>query len=342
MADHLDRHPAAERREVELHGLRGPREVVDAQNRVVLRLPNVREDPRVRRLERLVAADPEDRMLLAERDEPLEPAEQRRRRAELRLDVDRLEPEDGIHERREVELREVGAREAPVPVAGPLHRRPDPVPVAEVDVVAHPDLVAVVEDGRAGQREEDRVHQLDLVPPAVEQRGEAAADAEVELHPRVARVLGVHVVALLVRDHLEGQLVMVAQEEAPLAVVGIGGVRSRISTSGRASSRLSAMNIRGITGKWNAMCTRRRRRSSRPRPPATGSPPRAAHDPSTPRPPLRERAGGTRGSRAGSRSSSPPPRRGRGRRRAGTRRARGRARTAARRAWRRRRPGSRS
>ena len=37
---------------------------------------------------------------------------------------------------------------------------------------------------------------------------------------RGSRVLGVHVVALLVGDHLEGELVVVAQEDAPLAAVG--------------------------------------------------------------------------------------------------------------------------
>jgi hypothetical protein len=33
---------------------------------------------------------------------------------------------------------------------GPLHRRADAVAVAEVDVVAHPDLVSVVDDGAPG------------------------------------------------------------------------------------------------------------------------------------------------------------------------------------------------
>ena len=156
---------------------------------------------------------------LAQRDEAVHPAQQRGRRAQLRLDVDRLVAVDRVHQRRQVELREVGAREAAVAVARPLHRRADAVAVAEVDVVAHPDLVAVVEDRAAGQREEDRRQQLDHVAVVVEQRREPAADAEVELHARVLRVLGPHVVALLVGDHLERQLVVVAQEEPPLAVV---------------------------------------------------------------------------------------------------------------------------
>ena len=64
------------------------------------------------------------------------------------------------------------------------------------------------------------MHQLDLVAAVVEQRREPAADPEVDLHARVLRVLLVHVVALLVGDHLERQLVVVAQEEPPLGAVG--------------------------------------------------------------------------------------------------------------------------
>ena len=83
-------------------------------------------------------------------------------------------------------------------------------------------------------------------------------------HPRVLGVLGVHVVALLVGDHLQGQLVVVAQERAPLAARGIGGVWARISEIGNRDSRRTAMKMRGISGKWNAMW-----HSS---PPVSGSP----------------------------------------------------------------------
>ena len=54
----------------------------------------------------------------------------------------------------------------------------------------------------------------------MEQRGQPAADAGVAAHGRIGGVLLVHLVALGVGDHLEGQLVVVAQEEAPLAAVG--------------------------------------------------------------------------------------------------------------------------
>ena len=73
-----------------------------------------------------------------------------------------------------------------------------------------------------GRREEQAVHQLDLPPVVAEQRRQAPADAEVDPRPRVAGVDPVHVVALLVGDHLQGQLVVVAQEDGPLAALGDG------------------------------------------------------------------------------------------------------------------------
>ena len=116
----------------------------------------------------------------------------------------------------------VGGREAGVTVRGPLHRGAYPVAVAEPDVVAHADLVAVVQHRRSRQAQQQRREQLHLVHVAVQQRREPATDPDVRLHPRVGGVLAPHVVAVLVGDHLERQLVVVAQEDAPLTVRGDG------------------------------------------------------------------------------------------------------------------------
>src|SRR5437899_2668533 len=219
-SEHLLRHQAFPAREVELHRLRRAREIVDTEHDVVFVGAHVSEDARVLGAQRLVGAEPEERMILAQRDQAMKPAQQRVRLPQLRFDVDRLEAVDRVHQRRQIELLEIGAREAAVAIPRPLHRRAHAVAVAEEDVVAHPDLVSVVEDGRAREREEDRVHQLDLVASIVQQRRQAAADAQIQLHPRILGVLVVEVVALVVCDHLERQFVVVAQEEAPLRVVG--------------------------------------------------------------------------------------------------------------------------
>ena len=113
------------------------------------------------------------------------------------------------------------AREKPgVAVGAPLHGRAHAVAIAEIDVVAHPDLVAVVEDRRSRQREQQPVQELHLAAVVADQRREPPADAEVDAHRGLVRVGAVHVVALLVGHHLQRQLVVVAQEQRPLAVVG--------------------------------------------------------------------------------------------------------------------------
>jgi len=87
----------------------------------------------------------------AQGDQMLHPVQQRKGRAFLRLDVDRFIPVDRVHDDGEVEPPRIRAREAGVAVAAPLHRGADAVAVTEIDVVAHPDLVAVVDDRRSRQ-----------------------------------------------------------------------------------------------------------------------------------------------------------------------------------------------
>ena len=132
-----------------------------------------------------------------------------------------------------VKLLRVGAREPGVAVGAPLHGGAHAVAVAEVDVVAHADLVAVVDDRRAGQGEEEDIDQFDLAPVVAKQGSEAAADAEVDARALVGGVHAVHVIALLVGHHLQGQFVVVAQERWPTGnSAGWPGVCSMMSTTG--------------------------------------------------------------------------------------------------------------
>ena len=190
------------------------------ENQLVLILAEVGEDLAVRGVEELEGPAAERLEPLPQRDHPPHPVQERGGLAELRLDVDRLVAVDRVHDRGRVEPGEVGPGETRVAVAGPLHRGADAVAVAEVDVVAHADLVAVVDHGRAGKREEEAVQELDPGPAVADQRGQAAADSQVEPHPGIGGVLAVHVVALFLGDHLERQLVVVAEEDRPLALGG--------------------------------------------------------------------------------------------------------------------------
>ena len=221
-AEQLDGHHPLEPAQVELDRLREAGQVVDADDDlgravVGLVLAGIAEHRRVGAAEVGEGAEPEGVVAAAGLDHPAGPVQQRRRVLQLRLDVDALVAVDRVLDRGQVQLAGRGRGEAGVAVRGPLHRRAHAVAVAEPDVVAHPDLVAVVEDRRAGQRQQQGVEQLDLVDVVVEQGGQPPADADVGLHAGVLGVLVPHVVAVLVADHLEGQLVVVAQEDAPLA-----------------------------------------------------------------------------------------------------------------------------
>ncbi len=140
--------------------------------------------------------------------------------ARLRFDVHRLVAVERVHDGRQRERRGIGAREAAVAVGRPLHRRAHAVAVAEADIVAHADLVAVIDDRRARHRQQQAVHQLDAPAVTLQQRRKAAADAEVQPRPAIRGVGLPEIVALGVRHHLERQLVVIAQEDRPLAVVG--------------------------------------------------------------------------------------------------------------------------
>src|SRR5438552_11817762 len=169
-AEDLDRPDPGEFAEVELGRLRRAGQVRDDQHRLAPIPPQAREDLLVARAQELDRAAPEHGRGAARGDQPLHRVEERRGLPRLRGDVHRLVAVDGIGDHGEVELTLLRRREARVPVARPLHRRAHAVAVAEVDVVAHSDLVAIVDDRAARQRQQERVQQLDPPPVVVEER----------------------------------------------------------------------------------------------------------------------------------------------------------------------------
>ena len=207
-----------QRGEVEFGRLRRARQVGDAKDDLVLVLPHIGQHRAIGRADEGHGAAAEGQRGLAHRDQPLGRAQQRGQAARLRLDVDGLIAIDGVHDGRRIEPRRIGAGEAAVAVRRPLHRRAHAIAVAEIDVVAHADLVAVIDDRRARKRQQQRVHQLDLAPVIVHQRRQAPADADIDAGARIVGVGRPQIIALDVGDHFQRQLVMVAQEQRPLAV----------------------------------------------------------------------------------------------------------------------------
>ena len=103
-----------------------------------------------------------------------------------------------------------------------MHRSAHAVAVAEEDIFAHADFIAVIKNGRAGQREQQQVQQLDLLAIISEQRSQPAANAEVDARFSIVCVDAIHIVALFISDHFKGQLIVIAQKQGPLA-----GLRNR-------------------------------------------------------------------------------------------------------------------
>ena len=120
---------------------------------------------------------------------------------------------------REVKLLRVGTREAGVAVGAPLHRRATPIAIAQIKIVPHPNLVSIVEDGRAGHGEEQNIKQLDLATAVRQQGSETAADAKIDPCRGIIRVNAPHVIALFIRHHLKRELIVVAQKHRPLTVL---------------------------------------------------------------------------------------------------------------------------
>nr|GFA32829.1 hypothetical protein [Tanacetum cinerariifolium] len=93
------------------------------------------------------------------------------------------------------------------------------VAVAQIDVVAHADFVAVIQRRRTGHGQQHAVEQLDPATVALQQRGQTTANAEVDPRAAVRGVVIPQVIALAVGDHFQRQLIVVTQKDRPLAVL---------------------------------------------------------------------------------------------------------------------------
>ncbi len=113
----------------------------------------------------------------------------------------------------------IGRGKSAVGSPQPLHGGAHTVAVAQQKVVAHADLVSIIENGRARHGHQQQIHQFNPVPVVLQQWGEPAANAQMEARLRVDRIRLMEIVPLAVGDHLQGQFVVVAQKYRPLAAV---------------------------------------------------------------------------------------------------------------------------
>ena len=187
-AEQFKRHAATPGGEIDLGGLRRARQIGDTKHDFVFVLPHVDEHGAICRADKRQRSAAKHLARLANRNQAFGPTQQRRQTARLRFDVDRLVPIDRVHDHWQVELRRVATGEPAIAIRRPLHRCAHAITIAEIYIVAHPDLVAVIDDRRAGKRHQQRVHQLDLPPVIVHQRRQSPSDPQIDAGARVGRI----------------------------------------------------------------------------------------------------------------------------------------------------------
>src|SRR5215831_19647912 len=100
----------------------------------------------------------------------------------LRQDVHSLVSVDRVEDGGRVQSFRVCIRKTTVPTAAPLHWSSYPVAVSKINIIAHADLVSVVDDGSSGQGHQHSIHQFDSAAIVVEQRSQTPSDAEIQAH----------------------------------------------------------------------------------------------------------------------------------------------------------------
>ncbi len=115
-----------------------------------------------------------------------------------------------IENQRRVETLGIGRGKAGVPTTVPLHRRAHAVTVAEVNIVSHPNLIAVVNDGSPGKRHQHSSHEFNPSPVIIQKGRKPPPNPEVQAHRLVASVGIVHVIAFEIGHHLQRKFVVVA------------------------------------------------------------------------------------------------------------------------------------
>src|SRR6202007_2143868 len=131
-----------------------------------------------------------------------------------------VESVDWILNGGEEKPRRISPAEAAIAIWRPLHWGADPIAIAEVDFVAHPDFVAIIDNGCSRHRQEQRIEELDLTAVVLEQWRQSAADAEIEPGPLVGGIKRPKIIGLLIRHHFKSELIMIAQEDCPLRILG--------------------------------------------------------------------------------------------------------------------------
>src|SRR5215470_6393966 len=151
-----------------------PGQVGHDQEALLLVTPDKGQDLAVLGLEKLQRPPPKGFETLTRGDRAFHPPEEGVGVVLLRLHIDGFVVIFRITDDRETEALRVGTGKARIAVGAPLHRRPHAVPIPEIDVIAHANLVAVIQHWGAGQGKEQTREEFNRTPVVPQQRRQAA------------------------------------------------------------------------------------------------------------------------------------------------------------------------
>ena len=107
--------------------------------------------------------------------------------------------------------RSIAFGKAPMWFIGPLHRRPRAIALGKRKIIAHADLIAVADHGRARQCEQEAIGQFQPAAITIEHGRKPASDAAVvELHFSLGSEDIEHRFALLFGQPPEVEFIMIA------------------------------------------------------------------------------------------------------------------------------------
>ncbi len=146
-SEQLDGNPSFESRQVEFRTLNESREIRNDQYALVLIGTDKSQDFSVLRVKELNRSAPKGSISIPQCNDPLHPPNERTGITLLYVDIHCFVVILRIRNDREIETLRIGTRKACVSISTPLHRGTNPIPVAEVDIVTHSNLIAVVDHG---------------------------------------------------------------------------------------------------------------------------------------------------------------------------------------------------
>src|SRR5438477_3635920 len=104
----------------------------------------------IRWLQKFNRSSAENARGFAQMNDALHPREERMLRSPLRFHINPLISVNRVGNQWRVQTFRIGAGKSAVPPAIPLHRRAYTIAVAEINVVAHADFIAIINDRSSG------------------------------------------------------------------------------------------------------------------------------------------------------------------------------------------------